>query len=171
MCGRFTNRLTWREIVALYRLSIPATLERNLPARYNICPTDIIDAVIDREGKRELVPMRPGTLLQTAHANSSIHLQSGGGPYISVHTGNPIRSAASSLVSCARSSASLSCLGRRREWARLPDYGSHGVSGGVVRRGKHDRLQRGQSAYRWSSEHQSSKLRVAGSNPAGVANT
>jgi hypothetical protein len=37
MCGRFTNRLTWREIVALYRLTVPATPERNLPARYNIC--------------------------------------------------------------------------------------------------------------------------------------
>jgi len=34
MCGRFTNRLTWREIVALYRLSVPAEPERNLPARY-----------------------------------------------------------------------------------------------------------------------------------------
>ena len=60
MCGRFTNRLTWREIVALYRLSIPATPERNLPARYNICPTDSIDAVIERGGRRELVPMRWG---------------------------------------------------------------------------------------------------------------
>jgi hypothetical protein len=40
MCGCFTNRLTWREIVALYRLAVPATPERNLPARYNICPTD-----------------------------------------------------------------------------------------------------------------------------------
>jgi len=38
MCGRFTNRLTWREIVALYRLAAPATPERNLPARHNICP-------------------------------------------------------------------------------------------------------------------------------------
>ncbi len=37
MCGRFTNRLTWREIVALYRLTVPATPERNLPARHNIC--------------------------------------------------------------------------------------------------------------------------------------
>ena len=60
MCGRFTNRLTWREIVALYRLSVPATPERNLPARYNICPTDTIDAVIEHGGKRDLVPMRWG---------------------------------------------------------------------------------------------------------------
>ena len=60
MCGRFTNRLTWREIVALYRLSVPIAPERNLPARYNICPTDTIDAVIEREGKRDLVPMRWG---------------------------------------------------------------------------------------------------------------
>ena len=62
MCGRFTNRLTWREIVALYRLSVPAEPERNLPARYNICPTDTIDAVIERGGKRDLVPMRWGLI-------------------------------------------------------------------------------------------------------------
>lgn len=60
MCGRFTNRLTWREIVALYRLNVPITPERNLPARYNICPTQTIDAVIERAGERELVPMRWG---------------------------------------------------------------------------------------------------------------
>ena len=60
MCGRFTNRLTWREIVALYRLSVPATPERNLPARYNKYATDTIDAVIEREGKRELMSMRWG---------------------------------------------------------------------------------------------------------------
>jgi putative SOS response-associated peptidase YedK len=60
MCGRFTNRLTWREIVALYRLSVPVQPERNLPGRYNICPTDTIDAVVERDGKRDLVPMRWG---------------------------------------------------------------------------------------------------------------
>jgi putative SOS response-associated peptidase YedK len=50
MCGRFTNRLTWREIAP----------ERNLPARYNICPTDTIDTVVEEDGKRDLVPMRWG---------------------------------------------------------------------------------------------------------------
>ena len=53
VCGRFhTNRLTWREIVALYRLTVPMTSERNLPPRYNICPTTTIDAVIERDAKR-----------------------------------------------------------------------------------------------------------------------
>lgn len=28
MCGRFTNRLTWREIMALYRLTVPAMSDR-----------------------------------------------------------------------------------------------------------------------------------------------
>jgi putative SOS response-associated peptidase YedK len=62
MCGRFTNRLTWREIVALYRLALPATPERNTPARYNICPTDAIDVVIERGGQVDLVPMRWGLI-------------------------------------------------------------------------------------------------------------
>jgi putative SOS response-associated peptidase YedK len=41
-------------------LSAPASPERNLRARYNICPTTTIDAVIERDAKRELVPMRWG---------------------------------------------------------------------------------------------------------------
>jgi hypothetical protein len=44
--GRFTNRLTWEEIVRLYRLTIQAP--HNLPPRYNICPTDPVDVVIER---------------------------------------------------------------------------------------------------------------------------
>jgi putative SOS response-associated peptidase YedK len=39
------------------RVDAPA---RNPQPRYNVCPTDTIDAVIDREQKRELVPMRWG---------------------------------------------------------------------------------------------------------------
>jgi putative SOS response-associated peptidase YedK len=38
MCGRFTNKLTWTEIVALYRLALQAP-PHNLQPRYNICPT------------------------------------------------------------------------------------------------------------------------------------
>jgi putative SOS response-associated peptidase YedK len=60
MCGRFTYRLTWREIYQLYRLTMPELPGRNLQARYNVCPTTTIDAVIQRDAKRELVPMRWG---------------------------------------------------------------------------------------------------------------
>ena len=40
MCGRFTQAYTWRELVALYGLTQPAT---NLQPRYNIAPTATID--------------------------------------------------------------------------------------------------------------------------------
>jgi putative SOS response-associated peptidase YedK len=32
----------------------------NMPARYNICPTDPVDVVTEREGKRDFVQMRWG---------------------------------------------------------------------------------------------------------------
>ncbi len=59
MCGRFTYRLTWEEIVRLYRLTVPH-IARNVQARYNVCPTTAIDTVVERDGKRELIPMRWG---------------------------------------------------------------------------------------------------------------
>ena len=59
MCGRFTYRLTWSEIVRLYRLPLDAPA-RNTQPRYNICPTTTIDAVVERDGKRALLPMRWG---------------------------------------------------------------------------------------------------------------
>jgi hypothetical protein len=55
MCGRFTRMYTSGELVALYRLTVPAS---NLEPRYNIAPTTTIDAVISRDGKRELARMR-----------------------------------------------------------------------------------------------------------------
>jgi putative SOS response-associated peptidase YedK len=47
MCGRFTVKMTWAEIVALCKL----TLDRpphNLPPRYNVCPKDPIDVVTEQ---------------------------------------------------------------------------------------------------------------------------
>jgi putative SOS response-associated peptidase YedK len=59
MCGRFTNKLTWDEIVRLYRLTMKAP-PHNLPPRYNLCPTDPVDVVTEREGSRDFVRMRWG---------------------------------------------------------------------------------------------------------------
>jgi putative SOS response-associated peptidase YedK len=59
MCGRFTVKMTWAEIVALYRL----TLDRpphNLPPRYNVCPTDPVDVITEHDGARDFVRMRWG---------------------------------------------------------------------------------------------------------------
>jgi putative SOS response-associated peptidase YedK len=61
MCGRFTYKLTWPEIVKLYRLSLDAPA-RNTQPRYNICPATTIDTVIGRKGARALVPMRWGLI-------------------------------------------------------------------------------------------------------------
>jgi hypothetical protein len=61
MCGRFTYKLTWPEIVKLYRLS-PDTPAHNPQARHNICPTTTVDTVIGRKGLRALVPMRWGLI-------------------------------------------------------------------------------------------------------------
>jgi len=59
MCGRFTYRLTWEEIVRLYRLTLDQPAQ-NTRARYNVCPTTTIDTIVEREGKRELARMRWG---------------------------------------------------------------------------------------------------------------
>ena len=53
MCGRYTLNYTWAQIHALYSLTSPAS---NLQPRFNICPTDTVDTVVDHQ----LVPMRWG---------------------------------------------------------------------------------------------------------------
>jgi putative SOS response-associated peptidase YedK len=45
MCGRYTFKLTWAEIVKLYRLTLDQ-LARNTRPRYNICPTTTIDTIV-----------------------------------------------------------------------------------------------------------------------------
>ena len=58
MCGRFTQRYTWREIRDLYDLTGTA---RNLQAHYNIAPTDIVEVVTRAKADgHELLPMRWG---------------------------------------------------------------------------------------------------------------
>ena len=59
MCGRSTYKLTWEEIVRLYRLTLDQA-PVNTRARYNVCPTTTIDTIVSIDGKRELVPMRWG---------------------------------------------------------------------------------------------------------------
>jgi putative SOS response-associated peptidase YedK len=59
MCGRYTYKLTWEEIVRLYRLTLDQPAQ-NTRARYNICPTTTIDTIVARDGKRKLVRMRWG---------------------------------------------------------------------------------------------------------------
>src|SRR5262249_7549624 len=51
MCGRFTVKATWAELVAMYRLTMDAP-PHNLRPRYNVCPTDPVDVVTADDGKR-----------------------------------------------------------------------------------------------------------------------
>jgi putative SOS response-associated peptidase YedK len=61
MCGRATYKVTWKEIVALYQLTLfqPAV---NTRARYNVCPTTTVDAIMDQDGKRRLDRTRWGLI-------------------------------------------------------------------------------------------------------------
>ena len=59
MCGRFTNRYSWRQLKELYDLTAPY-LESNFPPRYNIAPTQDSFVVRLKDGKRELESMRWG---------------------------------------------------------------------------------------------------------------
>ncbi len=59
MCGRYTQMMSWRELVELYRLTDdqPAL---NVPARYNVAPTQQVPIVRLEDGKRHLAMVRWG---------------------------------------------------------------------------------------------------------------
>ncbi len=59
MCGRSTYKLTWEEIVRLYRLTLNAP-PHNMQPRFNVCPTTTIDTIVSQHGERNLMPMRWG---------------------------------------------------------------------------------------------------------------
>jgi SOS response associated peptidase (SRAP) len=59
MCGRFVQRYTWDDIQDL--CDLPDGPPRNLPAHYNIAPTDLVEVVRPAAGGApELVSMRWG---------------------------------------------------------------------------------------------------------------
>jgi putative SOS response-associated peptidase YedK len=60
MCGRFTNAVTWRELVELYRIHDQPAL--NLRPRYNVAPTQEIPFCRLADSGREIVVGRWGLI-------------------------------------------------------------------------------------------------------------
>ena len=74
ICVRATYKLTWEEIVALYRLTLgPAP--HNFQPRHNVCPTTTIDTIVEHDGERGL---ERRSLL--ASASTQIHRSAASGP-------------------------------------------------------------------------------------------
>jgi putative SOS response-associated peptidase YedK len=49
----FHYKLTWEEIVRLYRLTLDQPA-RNTQARYNVCPTTTIDTIVGQDSNRAM---------------------------------------------------------------------------------------------------------------------
>jgi putative SOS response-associated peptidase YedK len=61
MCGRYSNILSWREMVALYRITMGPP--QNYPARYNIAPTQVVPVARPAgDVGRELAMLRWGLI-------------------------------------------------------------------------------------------------------------
>ena len=61
MCGRTTKNYTWDQIHAMYQLMRPAAIP-NMQPSFNVCPTDPVDPVVERDGQRNLEVMRWGLI-------------------------------------------------------------------------------------------------------------
>ena len=55
MCGRYTYKLTWSEIVKLYRLTLPDEEPPGLKPSYNVAPTDVMPIIRPAGNGRELL--------------------------------------------------------------------------------------------------------------------
>jgi putative SOS response-associated peptidase YedK len=55
MCGRYTHKLTWEQIVKLYRLTLPEEPPEGLKTSYNVAPTDVMPIIRPAGNGRELV--------------------------------------------------------------------------------------------------------------------
>jgi putative SOS response-associated peptidase YedK len=54
MCGRYTYKLTWEDIVALYRLTLPDEPPEGLRESYNVAPTHLMPIIRPAGNGREL---------------------------------------------------------------------------------------------------------------------
>ena len=61
MCGRFTQRFSWREVHSFLRLGTPAPA-LNLRPRYNLAPSQNAAVVRDEDGERRLSMLRWGLI-------------------------------------------------------------------------------------------------------------
>ena len=55
MCGRYTHKLTWAQIVALYRLTLPEEPPEQLRENYNVAPTHVMPIIRPAGNGRELL--------------------------------------------------------------------------------------------------------------------
>lgn len=55
MCGRYTHKLTWGEIVALYRLTAPEVPPNSYRENFNVAPTHVMPIIRPNENDREAV--------------------------------------------------------------------------------------------------------------------
>ncbi len=55
MCGRYTYKLTWEQIVNLYRLTLPDEPPAGLKPNYNVAPTHVMPIIRPAGNGRELV--------------------------------------------------------------------------------------------------------------------
>src|SRR5262249_38004829 len=61
MCGRYTYKLSWEQIVSLYRLTLPNAAPADLrPPSYNVAPTDLMPIIRPAGNGRELVVAKWG---------------------------------------------------------------------------------------------------------------
>ena len=65
MCGRLTQRYTWRDVVAFSRLAMP-TPALNLRPRYNLAPSQAAAVVRAVDGERRLAMLRWGLIASWA---------------------------------------------------------------------------------------------------------
>jgi putative SOS response-associated peptidase YedK len=56
MCGRYTHKLSWKQIVELYRLTLPEEPPESFKGEsYNVAPTDVMPIIRPAGNGRELI--------------------------------------------------------------------------------------------------------------------